>query len=110
MRNPTKRARFRLRLRTFLALIGVASMASTVGATTQGPVDSAGARQVLETRVLAVRAAISRVPEPKAPDEHLGTLAQWYNWNNWNNWGNWGKWNNWGNWPNWANWPNWFNR
>ena len=95
MSNPTKGARLRLLLRTFFALLG---MASTVGATPPEPVDSSGARQVLETRVLAIRAAINRAPERNFLGEPFGTLAQWYNWNNW------------GNWPNWANWGNWFNR
>jgi hypothetical protein len=78
-------------------LIGVAGV---LGATTPAQASVDVARQALEARVLAVRAAIHGPAEADsraAPDR---TLAQWSNWRNWSNWNNWPNWNNWGNWFN----------
>lgn len=85
-------------LRSWLALMGVVG---AFGASSPAEARVEVARQALEARVLAVRAAIQEAPDAdagKAPDTRL---AQWMNWGNWNNWNNW---------PNWGNWGNWFNR
>ncbi|NUZ04473.1 hypothetical protein [Piscinibacter koreensis] len=60
------------------------------------------AREALEARVLAVRAALDRAPGPDSDADEAPPrlLAQWFKWNNWNNWNNWPKWGKWGNWLN----------
>jgi hypothetical protein len=98
MNSQRKRSSWKLLLRRLLALIGVAG---AMAAPTSAQAGVEVARQALEGRVLAVRAAIHDVSEADPAAAPNPTLAQWFNWGNWNNWNNW---------PNWGNWGNWFNR
>jgi hypothetical protein len=93
-----KRASRRPVLRGWLALFGIAGV---IGATTPADAAVAAARQALDERVLAIRAAIRDATGADSPSSADQRLAQYYPWGNWNNWGNW---------PNWGNWGNWFNR
>ena len=88
------------RIRSLLALVGIASLSGVANSVEN---DVVVARRLLESRVLEIRADIhnlAKTDPSTAPDHKLA----------WFNWGNWGNWNNWPNFPNWGNWGNWFNR
>ena len=87
--------------RAFRALLALVGVVGVMGAPNPAEARVELARQALEARVLAVRAAIQEAPDADATKLPDTRLAQWMNWGNWNNWNNW---------PNWGNWGNWFNR
>jgi uncharacterized protein YajQ (UPF0234 family) len=77
------------------ALLTVFGIVGLVGIINQAHASKMTAREILEARVIKVRAQInadlSRVSRTTQDD----VVAQWGNWPNW---------------PNWNNWRNWFNR
>ncbi|HWS27727.1 MAG TPA: hypothetical protein VN259_14290 [Xanthomonadales bacterium] len=95
MSSQEKRAGRNPILQKLLGLLGVVGV---LGATAPVEAHVDTGRQALETRVLAIRAAMHDAAEadpPLPPDQKLVQLPpRWPNWGNWNNWPNWGNWFN----------------
>lgn len=97
------------RWRRLVAWLGLAGLA--VAGTVHAADSVVKQRHALESRVLAVRAAMQAERKsdvstetdsnPRGVFDESDPVAQWFNWPNWGNWNNW---------PNWGNWGNWFNR
>lgn len=89
------RADVSLLRRLFVIVVGSLGLLSATPA--DGANMASAERTALESRVLAVRQAMTE----RGGDLHRLHNASQQPWNNWRNWNNWANaWNNWGNWGN----------